>query len=75
MFATKLHDYFLFFVLSLVDVEIISSVYAALCHNYLDALNITNLSSLKERRFQLCSKYIRKMSQSDHPLVSLYLKL
>ena len=36
------------------------------CHSCLDALNITNLSSLKERRTQLCCKYIRKMSQNDH---------
>ena len=38
------------------------------CHSYLDALNITNLSSLKERRTQLCHKYIQKMSQNDHPI-------
>ena len=38
------------------------------CHSYLDALNITNLSSLKERRTQLCRKYIQKMSQNDHPI-------
>ena len=37
-------------------------------HSYLDALNITNLSSLKERRTQLCRKYIQKMSQNDHPI-------
>ena len=34
------------------------------CHSYLDVLNITNLSSLKERRTQLCRKYI----QNDHPI-------
>ena len=38
------------------------------CHSYFDALNISNLSSLKERRTQLCCKYIRKMSQNDHPI-------
>ena len=38
------------------------------CHSYLDALNTTNLSSLKERRTQLCCKYIQKMSQKDHPV-------
>ena len=38
------------------------------CHSYLDALNTTNLSSLKERRTQLCCKYIQKMSQKDHPI-------
>ena len=38
------------------------------CHSYLDALNITNLSSLKERRTQLCRKYIQKISQNDHPI-------
>ena len=38
------------------------------CHSYLDALNTTNLSSLKERRTQLCRKYIQKMSQNDHPI-------
>ena len=38
------------------------------CHSYLDALNITNLSSLKERRTQLCRKYIQRMSQNDHPI-------
>ena len=38
------------------------------CRSYLDALNITNLTSLKERRTQLCCKYIRKMSQNDHPI-------
>ena len=38
------------------------------CHSYLDALNITNLSSLKERRTPLCCNYIRKISQNDHPI-------
>ena len=38
------------------------------CHSYLDALNTTNLSSLKERRTQLCCKYIQKMTQNDHPI-------
>ena len=38
------------------------------CHSYLDALNTTNLSSLKERRTQLCRNYIQKMSQNDHPI-------
>ena len=38
------------------------------CRSYLDALNITNLTSLKERRTQLCCKYIRKMSQNDHSI-------
>ena len=37
-------------------------------HSYLDALNTTNLSSLKERRTQLCCKYIQKMSQKDHSI-------
>lgn len=37
-------------------------------HSYLDVLSTTNLSSLKERRTQLCCKYIRKMSQNDHPI-------
>ena len=36
------------------------------CHSYLDALNTTNLSSLKERRTQLCCKIIQKMTQNDH---------
>ena len=36
------------------------------CHSYLDALNTTNLSSLKERRTHLCCKYIQKMTQNDH---------
>ena len=35
---------------------------------YVDTLNTTNLSSLKERRTQLCCKYIWKMSQNDHPI-------
>ena len=34
------------------------------CHSYLDALNITNLNSLKESRTQLCRKYIH----NDHPI-------
>ena len=38
------------------------------CYSYLDVRNTINLSSLKERRAQLCSKYIRKMSQKDHPI-------
>ena len=38
------------------------------CYSYLDALNTTSLSSLKERRSQLCRKYIQKMSQNDHPI-------
>ena len=38
------------------------------CHSYLDALNTTNLSSLKERGTQLCCKYIQKMSQKDHSI-------
>ena len=38
------------------------------CYSYLDALNTINLGSLKERRAQLCCKYIRKMSQNDHPI-------
>ena len=40
------------------------------CHSYLDALNTTNFSSLKERQTQLCCKYIQKMTQNDHPLTS-----
>ena len=42
--------------------------YIHLCHSYLDALNTTNLSSLKERRTQLCCKYIQEMTQNDHPI-------
>ena len=38
------------------------------CYSYLDALNTTNLSNLKERRTQLCCKYIQKMSQKDHSI-------
>ena len=38
------------------------------CHSNLDALNTTNLSSLKERRTQLCCKYIQKMTRKDHPI-------
>ena len=37
-------------------------------HSYLDALNTTNLSSLKGRRNQLCCKYSQKMTQKDHPI-------
>ena len=44
------------------------------CHSYLDALNTTNLSSLKERRTQLCCKYIQKMTQKDHPINFLNLR-
>ena len=39
-----------------------------LCLSCLDAFDTANLSSLKERRTQLCCKYIRKMSQNDHPI-------
>ena len=38
------------------------------CHSYLDALNTTNLGNLKERRTQLCCKYIQKVTQNDHPI-------
>ena len=38
------------------------------CHSYLDTLNTTNLSSLKERRTQLCCKYIQKMSQAEYSI-------
>ena len=38
------------------------------CHSSLDALNTTNLSSLKERRTRLCCKYIQKMTQNDRPI-------
>ena len=38
------------------------------CHNYLDALNTTNIISLKERRTQLCCKYIQKITQNDYPI-------
>ena len=38
------------------------------CDSYLDALNTTNLNSLKERRTQLCCKYIQKMAQNDYPI-------
>ena len=38
------------------------------CYSYLDALNTTNLSSLKERRTQLCCKYIQKMSQAEYSI-------
>ena len=34
------------------------------CHSCLDALNTSNLSSLKERRTQLCCKYIQKVTQN-----------
>ena len=37
-------------------------------HSYLDALNTTNLGNLKERRTQLCCKYIQKVTQNDHPI-------
>ena len=35
---------------------------------YEDALNTTNLNSMKERRTQLCCKHIQKMTQNDHPI-------
>ena len=38
------------------------------CHSYLDALNATDLSSLKQRLTQLCCKYIQKMTKKDHPI-------
>ena len=38
------------------------------CHSYLNTLNTTNLSSLKERRTQLCCKYIQKMSQAEYSI-------
>ena len=38
------------------------------CHSYLDTLNTTNLSSLKERWTQLCCKYIQKMSQAEYSI-------
>ena len=37
------------------------------CHSNTDALNTANLSSLKERRTQLCCKYVQKVSLKDHP--------
>ena len=37
------------------------------CHSYSDALNTTNINSLKERRTQLCCKYIQ-MTQHDHSI-------
>ena len=42
--------------------------------SYLDALNTINLSSLKERRTQLCCIYIQKMSQIDNPINFLMLR-
>ena len=39
-------------------------------HSYIDALNTTNFSSLKERQTQPCCKYIQKMTKNDHPLTS-----
>ena len=36
------------------------------CHSYLDFLNTTTLSILKERRTQLCCRYIQKMTQNGH---------
>ena len=53
--------------LQLIQKRALHTIYPA-CHSYLDALNINNLSSLKERRTQLCCKHIRKMSQNDHPI-------
>ena len=44
------------------------------CLSYLDAVNTTNLSSLKESQTQLCCKYIPRMSQNDHPINFLILK-
>ena len=41
-------------------------IYPCICHSYLDALNITNLDSLKERRTQLCCKYVQKLSKISH---------
>ena len=38
------------------------------CHSYLDALSTTNLSSLKEKRTQVCCKYAGKMSQNHYPI-------
>ena len=38
------------------------------CHSYLDALNTTNLTSLRERHTQHCCKYIQKMTQKDNPI-------
>ena len=39
------------------------------CNSYFDVLKTTNLSSLKERRTQLCCElYIQKMTQKDHPI-------
>ena len=58
--------------LELIQKRALHIIYPSYCH--LDVLNITNLSSLKERRTQLCCKYIRKMSQNDHPINFLILK-
>ena len=38
------------------------------CHSYLNALNTTNLSSLKERQTWLCCKYIQEMTKEDHSI-------
>ena len=38
------------------------------CHSNTDALNTANLGSLKERRTQLCCKYISKVTLKDHPI-------
>ena len=38
------------------------------CHSNTDALNTANLSSLKERRTQLCCKYVQKVTLKDHPI-------
>ena len=51
----------------------ILSIHAIVTYT-VDALNITNLSSLKERRTQLCRKYMQKMSQNDHPINFLKLR-
>ena len=50
--------------------EFLSNKLESIQKRALDVLNTTSLSSLKERRTQLCCKYIQKMTQRDHPLTS-----
>ena len=72
MVSRKKQYYLLKNKLELIQKRALHIIYP--CHIYLDALNITNLISLEERRTQLCCKYIRKMSQNDHPINFLILK-
>ena len=65
---------FLSDIIESVQKRALKIIYPA-AETYSEALHLANLSTLSDRRDHLCSKYMDRMKQDDHPLSHLLPKL